>query len=217
MSKLPATLLLLCTLFASACGGGSLVISKPKNAQVNSAVTDLWARDIRRVARSGDWILTRSYSITGDAVVGVTLGESFSHAVVYDAERDTIIEAINPVVREVSLEALLARNRYAVVVRPIGISEQKRHDTLARARSVIGRDFDYFGMIGLDDESSFYCSELAAWASQIPNQPLIVTPADLYERGELIYISGMREDKGLQVAAFASKRLHVRRVAEMGN
>jgi hypothetical protein len=63
------------------------------------------------VARSGDWILTRSYSKTGDAIVGLTSGESFSHASLYDAERETIIEAVSPVVHEVPLEKLLARNR----------------------------------------------------------------------------------------------------------
>jgi uncharacterized protein YycO len=205
------TTLLTLVVTLSACAG-SLVHSKPENETLNDAMTELWARDIRRVARSGDWILTRSYSKTGDAIVGITLGESFSHAVVYDAERGTVIEAIRPEVREVSLESLLKRNRYAVVVRPIGISNAQRAATVPRARSVIGSAFDYTGMFGFDDEARFYCSELAAWASQIPDAPTIVTPADLYDRAEVIYISGARDDEELQTAAMA-RRQHVQRVA----
>ena len=220
MSK-PAHLLtsLFVTAFAalSVCAcAGSLVHTKPQSEGVNSAMTELWARDIRRVAKSGDWILTRSYSKTGDAIVGITLGESFSHAVVYDAERGTIIEAINPVVREVPLESLLKRNRYAVVVRPLGITDQERSETISRARSAIGASFDYRGMLGVDDEDSFYCSELAAWASQIPDTPIIVTPAELYERAEVIYISGARDDRELQSAALASQQHRVQRVAAKG-
>lgn len=113
----------------TACGG-SIIIQKPENKRANDAMTEMWAKDIRRVARSGDWILTRSYSMTGDVVVGVTRGESFSHASIYDAERGTAIEAINPVVREVPLERLLARNRYVVIVRPFDLAEEQRLATV---------------------------------------------------------------------------------------
>jgi uncharacterized protein YycO len=220
--KSPNPLLLLPTAAAlailvsvSACAG-SLVHKKPESSELNQATTDLWARDIRRVAKSGDWILTRSYSKTGDAIVGVTKGESFSHAVVYDAERGTVIEAITPKVREVPLEQLLKRNRYAVVVRPIDISDEQRQATVARARSAIGASFDYRGMLGIDDKDRFYCSELAAWASQIPDQPTIVTPADLYDRAELVYISGARDDAELQSLALSSKKQSGARVAYQG-
>jgi uncharacterized protein YycO len=188
----------------SACAG-SVIHKKPESSDLNQATTDLWARDIRRVAKSGDWILTRSYSKTGDAIVGVTKGESFSHAVVYDAERGTVIEAITPHVREIPLEQLLKRNRYAVVVRPVDISDEQRAATVARARSVVGASFDYRGMLGIDDKDRFYCSELAAWASDIPDQPLIVTPADLYDRAELVYISGARDDAELQSLALSTR------------
>lgn len=209
---LPLFLVLAAVVTVSACSG-SLVHKKPESAKLNAATTDLWAQDIRRVAKSGDWILTRSYSKTGDAIVGVTVGESFSHAVVYDAERGTVIEAINPEVREVPLEQLLKRNRYAVVVRPIDITDAQREATVSRARSAVGASFDYRGMLGIDDKDRFYCSELAAWASQIPDQPIIVTPADLYDRAEVVYISGARDDAEVQSLALARRDKSVVRVA----
>jgi uncharacterized protein YycO len=209
---LPIFLTLAAAISVSACSG-SLVHKKPESARLNEATTDLWAQDIRRVAKSGDWILTRSYSMTGDAIVGVTVGESFSHAVVYDAERGTVIEAIRPEVREVPLEQLLKRNRYAVVVRPVDITDAQRKATVARARSVVGAPVDYRGMLGIDDEDRFYCSELAAWASQIPDQPIIVTPADLYDRAEVVYISGARDDAEVQSLALVRRDKRVIRVA----
>lgn len=205
-------------LIASAAGGlgacsGSLVHQKPQSAELNQSMTDMWARDIHRVARSGDWILTRSYSSAGDAIVGVTLGESFSHAVLYDAERGTVIEAIKPVVREVPLEDLLARNRYAVVVRPVGASVESGQASLARARSVLGASFDYSGMLGLDDPDKFYCSELVAWASEIEHDHRIITPAELYDEAEVIYLSGARDEREVQLAAQVVRELDHARVA----
>ena len=195
----------------AACSG-SLVHTKPASAELNDSITELWASDIRRVARSGDWILTRSYSKTGDAIVAVTLGESFSHAAIYDAERGTIIEAIAPVVREVPLASLLRRNRYAVIIRPEGATAEQGLLALARARSVIGAKFDHLGLIGIDNEEEFYCSELVAWASALDETPLIVTPAELFERGELIYLSGARDEEQLQAAAQASASQSRRRI-----
>ncbi len=195
-------LLIVLTALLSACSG-SLVHTKPASPEINDSITALWAKDIARVARSGDWILTRSYSKTGDAIVAVTLGESFSHVAIYDAERGTAIEAIRPVVREVPLASLLHRNRYAVIVRPVGATAKDGLAAVAKARSVLGAEFDHLGLIGLDDDERFYCSELIAWASEVPNTPLVVTPAHLFERGELIYLSGARDEEQLQAAAMA--------------
>ncbi len=206
-------LLLLCSILLTSACSGSLVHKKPASPEVNNSITELWARVVKRVARSGDWILTRSYSKTGDAIVAVTLGESFSHAAIYNAERGTIIEAIEPVVREVPLESLLERNRYAVVVRPMNATVADGEAALARARTALGAAFDHLGLIGLNDTSEFYCSELVAWASQLANVPRIVTPAELFERGELIYLSGARDEAQLQAAAVAAVRHRDRRVA----
>ena len=212
MTRIAVALIAMLLLSTTACSG-SLVHTKPKSAAVNDSITELWARDIRRVAQSGDWILTRSYSKAGDAIVAVTLGESFSHASIYDAERGTIIEAIDPVVREVPLESLLGRNRYAVIVRPPNTTPEQGQRALARARSVLGAKFDHLGLIGVNDDEQFYCSELVAWASNIDDVPLIVTPAELFERGELIYLSGARDEEQLQAAAVASSHRAAERVA----
>ena len=59
-------------LVAPGCASGSLVVHKPADQATNQAVTALWARDVRRTAQTGDWILSRSYSKTADFIAGVT-------------------------------------------------------------------------------------------------------------------------------------------------
>jgi uncharacterized protein YycO len=169
----------------------------------------MWAQDIKRVAQSGDWILTRSYSLVGDAITVASIGEEISHAVLYDAERGTIIEAIKPTVREVPLENLLERNRLAIVVRPSRLSEAERRASVDRARSKVGARFDFGGLVGVQSDARFYCSELVFWASDLTThgvrKPLVITPAALASHGEVVYSSGHRDDPQIQDVAMASR------------
>ena len=185
-------------LLAPGCASGSLVVHKPADEATNQAVTALWARDVRRTAQTGDWILSRSYSKTADFIAGVTIGESLSHASIYDAERGTIIEALQPVVREVPLENLLARNHVVIVVRPAGLSQEQRLASVERARSAVGAHFDFTGMIGAGSDDRFYCSELVLWASELEGVAgAVVTPSELIQHGEVVYYSGARSDPAL--------------------
>ncbi len=196
-------LLALLSLFASACMTSSLAAKKPEGKTLNRAMTQMWTRDVKRVARSGDWILSRSYSTVGDAIVTATSGEDFSHAVIYDAQRNTVIEAIRPSVHEVPLEQFLDRNRYVVVIRPENQTAAQGRLALQRARSALGASFDYTGMLGIDNSSRFYCSELVAWASQVAESSTVITPAELWDLGQLLYLSGDRNEGQVQSAALA--------------
>ena len=173
----------------------------------------MWASDIRRVARDGDWILTRSYSAIGDLIVAGTSGPEISHASIYDAERGTAIEAVSSGVREVPLDDLLERNRIAIIVRPHDLDAHQRRASVRRARSVIGRSFDTAGMFGLESSKRFYCSELVVWASGLELDDLVITPASLIEHGEVIYLSGNRESVEVQEVALAQQRRGRFRVA----
>jgi hypothetical protein len=190
------------------CSAGSLVIHKPHDQAANQAVTALWARDIRRTAQTGDWILSRSYSMTGDIIAGFTRGESLSHASIYDAERGTVIEALMPAVREVPLESLLARNHVVIIVRPTGLTQEQRLASIERARSQVGAEFDIGGMVGAGSKDKFYCSELVLWASQLEGTAgAVVTPAELMKHGEVVYWSGQRSDPALiETARMAMQR-----------
>ncbi len=191
-----------------ACSRPSVMVKRPADPVVDTAVTAMWTTEIGGVARDGDWILTRSYYLIGDAIAATTPGESLSHASIYDAEHHTVIEAVGGGVREIPLSQLVGRNHYLIVVRPSNMSAQDQHEAVVRARTKIGSKFDVTGMFGIDHEDAFYCSELVWWASQTEARSgmheRIITPSNLMSYGEVIYWSGKRDDD--QVMALATNR-----------
>ena len=194
----PRLRLCLCLLAALAavpgCAASSVVLERPADEAGNQAVTALWAGEVRRVAQSGDWILSRSYSMTGDVIAAATGGEALSHASIYDAERGSVIEAIDPAVREVPLEHLLHRNHLVIIVRPRGLSQEDRLASVARARAQLGVRFGVSGLPGGGAGGRFYCSDLVLWASRLEGRAgLVVTPSELIDHGEVVYFSGPRD------------------------
>jgi hypothetical protein len=203
-----AVALALALALLAACSRPSVLVQRPANAEVDAAVTALWSAEIARVARDGDWILTRSYFVIGDAIVKLTPGEELSHASIYDARTQTVIEAVGDGVREIPLGELVQRNHYVIVVRPANMTAADGQGALVRARGQLGKKFDIGGMFGLDHGDRFYCSELVYWASQTEarsgTRERVVTPADLMKYGEVVYWSGKRDDP--QVMALATAR-----------
>jgi uncharacterized protein YycO len=204
MPRLFSLCLLAAAVSATACSH-SVLVKRPADPVVDHALTQMWTEEIQRVAQDGDWLLVRSYASVGDAIVVLTGGEEITHAAMYDAKTGTVIEAITPVVREISLESLVNRNRYIIVVRGPGSAADKRA-AVARARSTIGTGFDLRGMFGIADRKDrFYCSELVYWASGLAERDhdahFIITPASLIEHGEVVYFSGRRDDAQLQRVA----------------
>jgi hypothetical protein len=216
MSKRLALVLALATL--GGCYHGSLFAERPKDPQVDGAITRMWAAEIRKTAHDGDWILTRSLTPEGDAIATISGGEEFSHASIVDVTHDTIIEATTPAVQETSIEELLVRNWYAVVVHPAGQTDAEGRAALARARAQIGAGFDGWGFVGLQESDKWYCSELVWWASGFQarfGMPVVILPRDLMKYGEVVYYSGRRDD--LQVGALAATRLNVGHDAAVAN
>lgn len=194
----------------------SFIVARPEDKRVDAAVTAMWAHEIYGIARDGDWVLTRSYYALGDAIALATPGEDLSHASIYDASRDTVIEAVGSGVREIPLATLIARNHYVIVVRPSGMSAADQRGALRRARAKVGVAFDTAGMFGFDDPDTFYCSELVWWASQTEarsgHRKLVITPSDLMSYGEVIYWSGKRDDPKIMTLA-TERRPRVARTA----
>jgi uncharacterized protein YycO len=204
MTRLVLACLVLST-FATGCGVTdvrSVMVHRPEDKVADAAVIDLWATDIRRVARDGDWFLSRSYYVVGDVIALTTRGEDLSHASIYDATRDMVVESVSSGVREVPLATFLSRNHYVIVVRPANMNAADQVHALARAKTKIGLPFDIRGMFGFDNPDAWYCSELVWWASQTEarsgQHESIITPPDLMKYGEVIYWSGKRDDVGLQ-------------------
>jgi hypothetical protein len=192
----------------TACAPTSVQVKRPADSTADAAVTVMWTHEIERVARDGDWLLTRSYAAVGDVIALGTPGEDLSHASIYDATHGTVIEAIGSGVREIPLQQLVGRNHYVLVVRPSHMTAAEQTEAVARARTKVGAAFDYTGMFGFDARDRWFCSELVAWASQTEARnhvhETVMTPPDLMKYGEVIYWSGKRDDA--QVMALAKAR-----------
>ena len=189
---------------------GSLYADRPKDKQVDRAIDKLWADEICKVARDGDWILSRSLTPEGDFIATIVGGEQFSHASQVDCTHRTIVEATTPVVREIPLEELMYRNWYVVVVRPAGMTAEDEKAALELARSQIGKEFDLYGFIGYPEEDKWYCSELVYWSSGFEEKyghHTVLLPRKLLDYGEVIYYSGRRDDR--QVQQIAAERMNV--------
>lgn len=190
-----------------------LFVKRPADDSLDRAISKLWAEEIRRVARDGDWLLGRSYGKPGVAIVALTTGEEFSHAAVVDISHDTVVEAVHPQVQEISLERFVHRYRYIAVVRNPRLSDDERRATIDLARAEVGAEFDLGGMVGFDNPDRWYCTELVWWANGMDaefGRPTIIEPNEMLDYGELIYFSGRRDDPQIQAIAAA------RRAAEHG-
>lgn len=187
-------------------GCSARMLTRPASPSLDRLITRMWVAEMRAHLRHGDWILARSYSGTGDIIARFTGGVDLSHSVMWDAQRETVIESIQPITREISLESLVHRNHYLYIVRPAYLNDRDREIAVARARSMLGSGYDLVGLlIGIRDSRKTYCSLLLFWASDMASrnveEPLVVAPSDLLLLGEAVYFSGVRTSADVEAMA----------------
>ncbi|MFH0899477.1 MAG: YiiX/YebB-like N1pC/P60 family cysteine hydrolase [Pseudomonadota bacterium] len=198
MARYRPIAMLFSVLVPLSCNSPSLLIRRPDNTAIDYAVTSMWVDEIRASARSGDWLLSRSFFLVSDVISTFTAGDGYSHIAIYDADTATVIEAIGADVREVTLESFVSRTYHLLLVRPAGLSEDELRESVRRARSVLGVKFDQGGAFGFDDPDKLYCSELLAWAIGANERGLdmgiVIAPSAMAQLGRAIYYSGKRTD-----------------------
>ena len=113
-------------------------------------------QEIRRAGRNGDWLVIRGYHVTDNMVSAVT-GTPWSHAAVLDLDNDRVIEAEAPGVHFTPLAAFVAKSHRLLLVRPLWSNEKTAPEALARARSSVGKGYDFLGLTGVDVPERFYC------------------------------------------------------------
>jgi hypothetical protein len=125
-----------------------------------------WMAAIRAMAGNGMWLVVRGYHL-GDDIIAVATNSPLSHASVLDRERESVIEAVGKGVVETSLSSFLHDSHRMQIIQPEGWTPERGANAVARARSAIGKGYDYLGIVGAPSESAFYCSELALWSMGI--------------------------------------------------
>ena len=180
-------LILAAALMASGCA------VKPIQRQTQPVENNIGP--VRAVIENGDWVVIRG--VTGpDNFIGTVTNMPFSHASVYDLENDEVIEADSHGVHRTSLEDYLGSASRIWILKPVWATEETRPLAVSRARSLLGRPYDYTGLIGLGLDDSYYCSELAVsvWRPYMGEAgtspiPLVISPGRLHHWGKVVYDS----------------------------
>jgi len=152
--------------------------------------------DVRQLGRNGDWLVIRGYHVTDNMVSSLT-NMPFSHAAVLDRDAEQVIEAESAGVHTTPLTAFVAKSQRLMLVRPVWAESNTGTSALAKARMLVGRPYDFLGLVGLSIPEQYYCSELAVevYRSFVRPQDIIprpVAPGQLHYWGRVVFDTGAR-------------------------
>jgi len=170
------------------------IVEIPPEAEAKSARDALTLTEVKTVGRPGDWLVIRGYHATDNLVVSLT-NKPFSHAAVLDLERDQAIEAEAQGVHTSPLSDFVAKSHRLLLVRPMWANAASAPAAVAKARDLVGRQYDFLGLIGLNVPDAYYCSELALEvyrpyirAGDVIARP--IEPGQLHHYGRILFDSG---------------------------
>lgn len=152
--------------------------------------------EVRSVLRNGDWLVTRGVHQTDNFVATVTNAD-LSHAAIYDAQKDEVIEAEGKGIHATALKDFVAKSRRVQVLRPMWSSEESSAHAVKKARGFIGKGYNYTGLVGLNTPNRYYCTQLVVkvyepFMAEKPDNPIpkVIRPSQLYHWGRILYDSG---------------------------
>lgn len=165
-------------------------LHKIQNAQI--------IKSILYQAKTGDWIVTRGYHATDNLVANAT-GTPISHAAVYNADTQSVIEAEGKGVHATSLKDFVNKSYRILIIRPRWLNDDNGVLAFTEAQKLVGKDYDYLGTIGFNFPDKYYCSELTIniykqWYKPVEKFPTVIKPGDLYLYGEVLYDSLPRDE-----------------------
>lgn len=182
---------LLLILFTWGCTA-PILVRPPADRQEREALA---LREVTRLGQPGDWLVMRGYHATDNLVSAVT-AEPFSHVAVLDAERGLVIEAEGRGLHTAPLADFLHRAHRVILMRPLWATTPERQQAaVEKARSLVGRPYDFTGLVGLNVADRYYCSELAVaayapHASRKDRLPLVIPPGDMHHWATILWDSG---------------------------
>jgi hypothetical protein len=185
--------LLLAACAVAGCAATRLVETPPRG-DVRTPRDTATLEQVRLAGRNGDWLVIRGYHATDNLVASLT-NKPFSHAAVLDRDHDRVIEAEAQGVHFTPLAQFVAKSHRLLLIRPVWSSSESAQAALAKARDVVGRPYDFLGLIGFDIPDRYYCSGLAIeiYRPHIRADDLVprpVEPGQLHYWGRILYDSG---------------------------
>ncbi|NWJ39353.1 MAG: hypothetical protein HXX12_00085 [Geothrix sp.] len=169
-----------------------IVVHPPADRPAREALA---LREVTRLGQPGDWLVMRGYHATDNLVSALT-AEPFSHVAVLDAEHNQVIEAEGRGLHTAPLADFLHRAHRVILMRPMwATTPERQRAAVEKARSLVGRPYDFTGLIGLNVADRYYCSELAVaayapHASRKDRLPLVIPPGDMHFWATILWDSG---------------------------
>ena len=155
-----------------------------------------WQQIIQDKGGNGMWLVNRGYRL-GDDIVATATGSAFPHAAILDHENEVVIEALWAGNVVTPLDEFIALSHRVALVQPEGWTPEAGDAALAKARSQLGKKYDFAGILGLPGSNRWYCSELATWCWGRPADRLgpwyVIHPRRLLKMGTVVFDSGSRD------------------------
>jgi len=151
---------------------------------------------VTRLGQPGDWLVIRGYHAT-DNLVSTLTNAPFSHAAVLDPAQGQVIEAEGSGLHTTSTGDFVKKAQRLMLVRAQWATAPERQQAaVEKARGLVGRSYDFAGLVGINGKDRYYCSELAvavfgAHTSRSRDHlPRVIPPDQLHYWGTVVWDSG---------------------------
>jgi len=183
-------------LFTAACSSRGY-LKYPPYQTMQSQNQEIF-KALGKFGEDGDWLVIRGYKQIDDQVSALT-GGVLSHAGILDKDRWLVIESEKEGVHTTPIDLFLDKAHRLILVRPKWAKGKAGWEALLKARSLVGKPYNFSGIFGVKLTDSYYCSELAVeiYRTHFGKKdliPAVVTPVNLLEWGKILYDSGAREE-----------------------
>lgn len=147
--------------------------------------------------QNGDWLIIRGIK-AADNFISTATNMPFSHAAIYDKENHIIIESDSDGVHTTNPDDFLAKSYRLLIIRPIWANETTTPIAIDIARNMIGKKYNYTGLVGINFSDSYYCTQVAIESyrpfidENSPENPIpqVISPGRMHHWGRIIYDSG---------------------------
>ena len=185
-----ATFLLM--VFLVSCAVNS--IEKPLNPEQKLALNSSAISEIQKLGADGDWLVVRKTHAT-DNMIATFRNAPFSHAAVLDLKKQVVVESNSKGVHVSTLSQFVGSSHRLMLIRPKWKTPDNQKIALDKAYSLLGKGYDYWGLLGINVDDKFYCSELAVaiykpYITKDDSIPKPIAPDQLYIFGKVLYDSG---------------------------
>jgi hypothetical protein len=169
---------------------------KPPEEALLSKQSGTWLLKIREIAQTGDWFVVRGYSPADQGVVLAT-NIPLSHAAIFDKEEGVVIESGWKGVVRTKLLDFINKSHRILIIRPKWWSDDHGQSAITLAHLLVGQKYDFTGLVGLQNDARFYCSELAMqvyhqYFDEDDRIPKVIEPGQMYLWGNVLWDSGSR-------------------------